>query len=129
MIELGLAGLILALVLVPMIGVLQFSVRGTTESMHLTHAFQMARSAVDALESFGYGELTDASAAALVARLPVPTGVEAPVLKPLEVVSETSKHGEVVTAKVVVVAVSYDKVEGNATRGEVVLKALVVRAR
>ena len=129
MVELGLAGLVLALVMLPMIGLLRYSVKGTTESLHLTRAFQMARSAVDAMETFAYEDLDDAKAQALVAQLPVPTGVEAPSLKPLELVEETSKNGERVSAKVVAVTVGYDKAEGLGGRGEVVLKALVIRAR
>ena len=129
MIELGMAGVILALVLVPMIGVLQFSVKGTTESMHLTRAFQAARSAVDAIESFPFDRLDDAAAKTLVNSLPLPMGVAAPVLGPLEIVTETARNGEQVSAKIVTVVVAYDKVEGPNPRGEVRLSAMVVRAR
>jgi type II secretory pathway pseudopilin PulG len=129
MVELGMAIVILGMVFVPTLGLVQTGVKGTAESLHLTRAFQAARSAVDAIESFPYEKLDLNAAQALVDLLPVPKGVKRPQLIGLDVVDEPAKNGERVRAKVVGVRVYWDKVEGKGGTGEVVLRAMVVSAR
>jgi hypothetical protein len=130
LIEIGLAGLILALVFVPTLGLVQTGVKGTSESLHLSRAFQAARAAVDAIESFGYEALDQASAQALLDKLPpAPEGVSRPQLVAFEQVDEPARSGELVRAKIATVKVAWEKVEGKAGKTELTLRAMVVKAR
>ena len=125
--EVAIALMLLAFIFVPIFEVLRNSVKGTTQSLHLTRAFQMARTVVDLAESFSYEELSDDGLKRAVARLDVPAGVEPPVLDEIRAYSRNSGSSWL-EAKIVTVRVGWARAEGR-ERGEVVLHALVLRSR
>lgn len=129
LIEIGMAALILALVFVPTLGIVQTGVKGTSESLHLSRAFQAGRAAADAVESFAYDDLDEGSARALIDKVPVVDGIARPQLVALDEVVESPRAGEAVKAKIATIRVVWDKVEGKAGKAEIVLRAMVVSAR
>ena len=129
MIELGLAVVFLSLMVVPSLNVLQTNVKGTAQSLQLTRAFQFARTVVDLSESFDYASLSDEAVKIMVDQLPVPEGLSAPKMDPVESITTPLANGARLEAKVVTVHVEYVKSEGSGARGEVTLHGLVARAR
>ena len=125
-IEVGLGVMLLALILVPVLGVLHRGVKGTAESLQVLRALQAARSALDAAESLGYSRLTDQTLQALIARVDVPGGVSRPRADALEVAQRASGDGTWYRAKVITVRVSWTRFEGREEHGEVVVRGLAI---
>jgi len=122
--------ILLALMFIPVIGVLRSSVKGTAQSLHLVRAFQAARAVVDTAEAFPYAELTDDALKTAVDALDLPDGVEKPRLDPIKTLTGAGSPANAgVDAKVVTVRVGWQKTEGKEERSEVVLHGLVLRAR
>ena len=72
LVELGIAALILGLTLLPVLGLIQFGVRGTAQALHLSRAFHAARSVVDAVESLEWAQIDDANVQMLLSAVEVP---------------------------------------------------------
>lgn len=128
MIEIGLGTMVLALAMMPALGLIRTNVKGTAQSLHLTRALQTARAALDAAQVLGHDELTDAAMAAVVATVPVPEGVQRPRVDPLEVTQERLSDGTFYSAKVMTVRVKWRSADGSGGEEEVVLRGLSVFA-
>ena len=127
-IEVGLSAMFLAFIMVPALGVLKNGVTGTGQTLHLSRAMEAARSAVNAAENLGYGDLTDASLADLVAHIAVPPGVAAPRADAIELLQHDYPDGSRYRAKVITVRVAYLRTEGTDDRGEVVLRGIAMQS-
>ena len=130
LIEIGMGLILIALMIIPVIGVLRSSVKGTAQSIHLTKAFQVARMVVDTAEAFSYTDLTDDALKTAVDALELPDGVEKPQLEKVKTVAADGTPGAPpVDVKVVTVRVGWQKAEGAQDKSEVVLHGLVLNAR
>lgn len=120
-IEVGLGTLILAMTMLPALGLVRTGVRGTAQTLHLTRALQTARACLDAAAALGHEELTDDTLTAIVDQISIPPGVARPRADPLKIVTETLPDGTFYRAKLITVRVAWIRTEGSTEPGEVVL--------
>ena len=127
LVELGIAALILGLTLLPVLGLIQFGVRGTAQALHLSRAFHAARSVVDAVESLEWAQIDDANVQMLLSAVEVPDGISRPHVDAVETIAQALADGSPFEAKVVTVRVGWERTEGSVAEGEVVMRAVVAR--
>ena len=128
LIEVSMAVLVVALVFVGSLGVIQGGVRGTADIHELTHAFQAARTVIDAVESFNYDDLTDESLRMLCTKLSFAPPTAQPILGKIQLLTYgTPGTGSWFRAKTVRVRVPWKRPDGS--HDDVVLKGLVMEAR
>lgn len=129
LLEVAISALVLSIVFIPVLDVLQFSVKGTRQSLHLSRAFQAARSMTDLIQSFRFEDLDDEALAELAVQVPAPEGANRARFDKVESIRLPLANGQRLDSKLVTVRVSWERAEGIERKGEVVLKAVVCRAR
>jgi len=128
-VELGIAILILALTIVPILDLLQGGVKGTAQSLYLSRAFQAARSVADSIYSCPWSSLDDATVKTLASKIEVPDGCSRPRVDSIQLITSSLPNGSVLETKVATIRVGWVKTEGKDKTGEVVLTAAVSLAR